>query len=79
MQTNVVMNVEKERQQRHLLQEVLPIIAQEDSYMILLLCQQKYIEIIKTTPARWVEGVSLPFFLLSMNLLVNMVSKETIV
>jgi hypothetical protein len=62
-----------------LLQEVLPIIAQEDPYMIRLLSQQIYIKIIKMIDVGWVEGVNLPFFLLSMNLLVNMVSKETII
>jgi hypothetical protein len=30
MQTNATMNAEKEGEQRHLLQEMLPIIAQED-------------------------------------------------
>jgi hypothetical protein len=30
MQTNVEMNAKKEGEQRHLLQKVLPIIAQED-------------------------------------------------
>jgi hypothetical protein len=56
------MNVEDEGEQRHLLQEVLPIIAQEDPYVIRLLSQQKYIDIVKTIASRWVEGVSL-FFL----------------
>jgi hypothetical protein len=56
------MNVEEEGEQRHLLQEALPIIAQEDPYVIRLLGQQKYIDIVKTIASRWVEGVSL-FFL----------------
>jgi hypothetical protein len=56
------MNTEEEGEQRHLMQEVLPIIAQEDPYMICLLGQQKYIDIVTTTIARWVEGVSI-FFL----------------
>jgi len=77
MQMDVAMNVEEEWEQRHLLQEVLPIIAREDPYMIRLFGQQKYIEIVETTSARWAGGVSLPFFLLSMNVLVNMVNKET--
>jgi hypothetical protein len=47
--------------------------------MIRLFSWQKYIKIINTIVARWVEGVSLPFFLLSMNVLVSMVNKETIV
>jgi hypothetical protein len=55
------MNVEEEGEQRHLLQ-VLPIIAQEDPYVIRLLGQQKYINIVKTIASRWVEGASL-FFL----------------
>jgi hypothetical protein len=45
--------------------------------MIGLFGQQKYIEIVKTIVVGWVEGVSLPFFLLSMNVLVNMVNNET--
>jgi hypothetical protein len=56
------MNVEEEGEQRHLLQKVLPIITQEDMYMIQLLGRQKYIEIVKTTAAGWVEKVSVPFF-----------------
>jgi hypothetical protein len=56
------MNAEEEGEQRHLMQEVLPIIAQEDPYMTCLLGQQKYIDIVKTTIAEWVEGVSI-FFL----------------
>jgi hypothetical protein len=58
---------------------MLPIIAQEDPYMIRLFGRLKHIEIVKTTLARWVEEVNLPFFLLTMNVLVNMVSKETII
>jgi hypothetical protein len=77
MQMDVAMNVKEEGEQRHLLQEMLPIIAQEDPYMIRLFGQQKYIEIVKITSAGWAGGVSLPFFLLSMNVLVNMVNKET--
>jgi len=50
-----------------LLQEVLPIVTQEDPYMIRLLSQQIYIKIVKTITMGWVEGVNLPFFLLSMN------------
>jgi hypothetical protein len=60
-----------------LLQEVLPIIAQEDPYMIRMLGRQKYIKIVKMTTTRWVEGVSLLFFLLSMTMLVNIMSKGT--
>jgi hypothetical protein len=56
------MNVEEEGERRHLLQEVLPIIAQEDPCVICLLGQQKHIEIVKTIASRWVEGVNL-FFL----------------
>jgi len=56
------MNIEEEGEQRHLLQEVLPIITQEDPYMICLLGQQKYVDIVKTIASRWVEGVNL-FFL----------------
>jgi hypothetical protein len=41
-----MMNVEEEGEQRHLLQ-VLSIITQEDMYMIWLLGQQKYINIVK--------------------------------
>jgi hypothetical protein len=55
---------------------MLPIIAHEDPYMIQLCSQQKYIEIVKTTTTGWVQGVSLPFFLLSM---IMLVSKETII
>jgi len=55
---------------------MLPIIAQEDPYMIWILGQQIYIKIVKTITMGWVEGVNLFFFLLSMNLLVNMVSKK---
>jgi hypothetical protein len=47
--------------------------------MIQLFNWQKHIKIIKTIIARWVKGVILPFLLLSMNVLVSMVSKETIV
>jgi hypothetical protein len=73
--TYIVKNAKEEREQRHVLQEILPIIAQEDPYLICLLGQQKYINIMKTTAVRWVERIN-PFFLsflLSMNLLVNMV------
>jgi hypothetical protein len=34
MQIDVMMNEEEEGERRHLLQKVLPIIAQEDPYMI---------------------------------------------
>ncbi len=44
--------------QGHLLQEVLPIHAQEDTYMILLLGHKKYIDIISNVPIGWVLGVS---------------------
>jgi hypothetical protein len=73
--TYIEKNAKEEGEQRHVLQEILPIIAQEDPYLIRLLGQQKYIIIVKTTIVRWVERVN-PFFLsflLSMNLLVNMV------
>jgi hypothetical protein len=76
MQIEFMMNEEEEVGRRHLLQKVLPIIAQEDPYMIRLLDQQKYIKIVETTTTRWVEGVSLPFFLLSMIVLVSMVSNK---
>jgi hypothetical protein len=56
------MSAEKEGEQKYLLQEVLPIITQEDPYMIRLFDQQKYIEIVKTTTIGWVEGISLLFF-----------------
>jgi hypothetical protein len=55
------MNAKEEGEQRHVLQEVLPIIAQEDPYMIQLFDRQKYIKIIKTIAAGWVEGVSRVF------------------
>jgi hypothetical protein len=45
--------------------------------MIGLFGQQKYIKLFKTIVVGWVEGVSLPFFLLSMNVLMNMLNKET--
>jgi len=44
-----------------LLQEVLPIIAQEDPYMIRLLDQQIYIKIVKMIAMGWVEGVKSSF------------------
>jgi hypothetical protein len=37
----------------NLLQEVLPIISQEDPYMIRLLSRQNYIDIVKTTKVGW--------------------------
>jgi hypothetical protein len=40
------------------MQEVLPIIAQEDPYMLHLLGRQKYIDIVKTTIVEWVEALS---------------------
>jgi hypothetical protein len=40
-----------------ILQKMLPIIAQEDPYMIQLFGQQNYIKIVKTTTIRWVEGM----------------------
>jgi hypothetical protein len=70
-----VKNAKEEEERRRVLQEILPIIAQEDPYLICLLGQPKYINIVKTIVVRWVERV-IPFFLsflLSMNLLVNMV------
>jgi len=76
MQIDVAMNAKEEGERRHLLQKMLPIIAQEDPYMIRLLSQQKYIKIVKTTIARWVEGISLPFFLSSMIVLVSLVSNK---
>ncbi len=39
----------------------MPIIAQEDPYMIHLLGRLKYINIVKSATTRWLEGVSLPF------------------
>jgi hypothetical protein len=45
-QIDVVMNAKEVGEWRHLLQEVLPKIAQEDPYLIRLLIQQKYIEIV---------------------------------
>ncbi len=47
---------------------MLPIIAQEDPHMIQLFSQQNYIKIVKMIVAKWVEGVSLFIYLLSMNL-----------
>jgi hypothetical protein len=47
-QTNIVRNVEEKGERKHLLQEVLPIIAQEDPYVIRLFGQQKYIDVVKT-------------------------------
>jgi hypothetical protein len=44
--------------QGHLLQEVLLIHAQEDTYMILLLGCKKYIDIISNVPIGWVLRVS---------------------
>jgi hypothetical protein len=38
------MNVEEEGEQKHLLQKMLPIIAQEDPYMIRLLSRQKLLK-----------------------------------
>jgi hypothetical protein len=73
-----MMNAKEEGERRHLLQKMLPIIEQEDPYMIWLFSQQKNIKIVKTTTVGWVEGVSLPFFLLSMTMLVSMVNKEII-
>ncbi len=78
MQIDVMMNAKEEGERRHLLQKMLPIIEQEDPYMIWLFSQQKNIKIVKTTTVGWVEGVSLPFFLLSMTMLVSMVNKEII-
>lgn len=73
--TYIVKNAKEKGKRRRVLQKILPIIAQEDPWLIRLLGQQKYINIVKTTIVRWVERVN-PFFLsflLSMNLLVNMV------
>ncbi len=41
---------------------MLPIIAQEDAYVIQLLNQQIYNKIVKTIAMGWVEGVHLPLF-----------------
>jgi hypothetical protein len=76
MQIEVMMNEEERGGRKHLLQKMLLKIAQEDPYMIRLLDQQKYIKIVKTTTAIWVEGVSLPFFLLSMIVLVSTVNNK---
>ncbi len=51
----------KQRKCMRLLQEVLSIIAQEDPYIICLLSWHKYIDIVKSTITRWLEGVTLPF------------------
>jgi len=71
-----MMNEEERGGRKHLLQKMLLKIAQEDPYMIRLLDQQKYIKIVKTTTTIWVEGVSLPFFLLSMIVLVSTVNNK---
>jgi hypothetical protein len=42
----------------HLLYEALSIFAQEDFYMIHLLSQQKYIDIVKAIVTGWVERVN---------------------
>jgi len=41
----------------YLVQELLPIHAQEDPYMIQLLGCQRYINIVSNVPIRWVVGV----------------------
>ncbi len=54
MQTNITMNAKRRKGVKtNLLQEVLPIISQEDPYMIRLLGRQKYIDIVKTTEVGW--------------------------
>jgi hypothetical protein len=55
--------------------KLLAIIPQEGPYMIHLLGQQKYTDIVKTIVVGWVGGVSLFFFsfLLSMNFLVSII------
>jgi len=68
--------MQKKRGSETFVTKNVAIIAQEDPYMIRLLGQQKYIKIVKTTVARWVEGVSLPFFLSSVIVLVSLVSNK---
>jgi hypothetical protein len=70
----VVVNANKEREQNFFFEKLLPIITQEDPYMICLLGRQKYIDIVKTIVIGWVEGVNLFFFsFLLLNLLVSIV------
>jgi len=57
----MAMAINKHRKHKRLLQEALLLIVQEDPYMIRLLGRHKYIDIIKSTSTRWLEGVSLPF------------------
>jgi len=45
----------------YLLPEALPIYAQEDPYMIILLGQQKYIDIVTKAPVRWIDGVCISY------------------
>ncbi len=47
---DIALQVGMEGDQKHLLHEVLPIYAQEDPYLIGLLGQEKYIDIIKKAP-----------------------------
>lgn len=53
----VTTHASMEGDHKHLLHEVLLIYTQEDPYLISLLGQEKYIDIIKKAPTRWVEGV----------------------
>jgi hypothetical protein len=57
----MVMATNKQTKCRRLLQKVLPIIVQEDPYMIRLLGRHKYINIVNLTSIRWLERVGLPF------------------
>ncbi len=47
-----------EGNKEHLLLEVLPTLALDDLNMINLLGRKKYVDLISTTPVRWVLGVS---------------------
>ncbi len=53
----VAMQACMEGNRKHLLHDMLPIYAQEDPYLISLLGWEKYIDIVKKAPTRWVKGV----------------------
>jgi hypothetical protein len=60
----------KETEHRRLAQKGLPILVQEDPYMIHLLGQQTYIDIVKLVTIRWLEGANLPFYFIFFLLIV---------
>jgi hypothetical protein len=51
----------RDGERRHLLQKALSIFVQEDPYMVRLLRNHKYIDIVNSK-TRWVKGVSFFFF-----------------